>query len=67
MKFPLPECQDEFDMAVHAGDIKAVLWDFDMWLRNQIKYGEALNATTLDAVRAKLYEILEDHKIVLHD
>ena len=67
LEFPLPECREEFELAAHAMDIKGVLWDFDEWLRRQVKYGSELDEKTLDAVRKQFYECLEERNVQLHE
>ncbi len=67
LEFPLPECRDEFELAAHAIDIKGVLWDFDEWLRSDLKYGSDFDEDTLKAVRDQLYKCLEQHNVRLHE
>jgi len=67
LEFPLPECQEQFEMAAHAFDIKSVLWDFDEWLRSKLKHSSDFDEETLAAVRKQLYECLEHHNVRLHE
>lgn len=58
LKFKLPEEQSEFETAIKAHDWKYTLWDFDQWLRNELKY----NAVSDDyqIIRDKLWEFMND-------
>lgn len=67
LEFPLPECQDQFEMAAHAFDIKSVLWDFDEWLRGKLKYTDDFDGDTLTAVRKELHRCLEQYNVRLHE
>lgn len=39
LEFSLPEEIHEFEMAQSAGTYRAAAYDFNEWLRGQIKYG----------------------------
>lgn len=52
--FELPEEQDEFTLANRGKDLYGILWEFDQWLRSEIKY----NNKDYQNVRDKLYEIM---------
>ena len=67
LEFPLPECREEFEAAVHALDYRSVLWDLDQWLRNKIKHGSEHDEATLEVVRKYLHECLDDHNLNLLD
>jgi hypothetical protein len=50
---------------VHADDMAAALWDFDTWLRDQIKYHAP--GPDAQAIRDQLHEILDEHGIDLEE
>ena len=65
LKFELPDEQSEYDLVNKASDMYSLLWDFDQWLRSEIKYGSdkftSDERDVLDKVRKKLYEIFDDY------
>ena len=62
LEFNLPEDQEEFSNASKAGAMLGVLWDFDQWLRSEIKYRDR---NELQEVRDKFYEFLQADGIEL--
>jgi len=68
MIFDLPDDQEEFSMAANAGKMNIVLFDFDQWLRSQIKYSDDSKASKHDIMqdcRDKLYDLLRENNIDL--
>lgn len=61
LKFNLPEEASEFETAVKAHDWKYTVWDFNQWLREQLKYHEA--SDDYQIVRDKLWEFLNDRNL----
>lgn len=61
LEFDLPTEQVEFELAIKAVDWKYVLYDFDQWLRCEIKYNDVSN--DYQTIRNKLYEFLEDRNL----
>jgi len=61
LEFNLPEDQHELDKANAATRLCSVLWDFDQYLRSEIKYKDK----PLDEVREKLYEVMNSEGIDL--
>ena len=59
LKFNLPEENQEFELATKASKMYCTLWEFDQWLRSEIKYG----GKELDEVRDKLREIMNGNRI----
>ena len=59
LKFNLPEDNQEFELAAKASKMYCTLWEFDQWLRGEIKY----NGKELNEVRDKLREIMNDNHI----
>ena len=60
MRFKLPEEREEHKMAMQAGDYYSALWDFSMYLRNQIKYNNELTdkeLETFEKIREQFYEL----------
>lgn len=58
LHFPLPECEAELLLAVHAADWEGVAWEMDQWLRGKLKYGNDYKTAdeALDAAREHLRE-----------
>jgi hypothetical protein len=69
LEFNLDEPEERTDhlRAVKSLNIMSVLWEFDMYLRSQLKYNED-NLTNeayeaLDKAREKLYEVMNDQHV----
>ncbi|MEI8129775.1 MAG: hypothetical protein WCG95_09205 [bacterium] len=60
LKFSLPEDNQEFELASKALKLYGTLWDFDVWLRTQIKYNDQ---EQYEPVREKLRELMNDNRI----
>jgi len=58
------EDQTEFRDAYEGTKLRIALWEYDRWLRDQIKYQ---NRNELQPARDKLYEILEDQTLSIDD
>ena len=71
LEFNLPEDICEYRSAINGGDWKTVVWDIDQWLRVKLKHhsdsmsDEEYN--TLEKVRAKLSEVLDEYYLTLYD
>ena len=65
--FDLPEEKAQSLLAEKAGDVMGVLWDYDEWLRDLLKYGvpkdSKLDDATLEQCRDKLTEIQEEYGV----
>ena len=59
LEFNLPEDNQEFELTSKALKMYSTLWDFDVWLRTEIKYKDK----ELDEVREKLRELMNDNRI----
>jgi len=59
LEFQLPEDNQEFELYTKALKMYSTLWDFDIWLRSEIKYKDK----ELDEVRDKLRELMNDNRI----
>jgi hypothetical protein len=57
--FTLPEDNQEFELALKGSKMYSTLWDFDQWLRSEIKYKEK----ELEEVRDKLQEFMNNNHI----
>jgi len=64
IKFTLPDDQHDLLCATQGETLSFILWDFDQWLREQIKYRDR---NELQEVRDKLYEIMRDRGVNLDD
>ena len=69
LEFNLDEPEERIDhlRAVKSLNIMSVLWEFDMYLRSQLKYNDE-NLTNeayeaLDKAREKLYEVMNDQHV----
>jgi hypothetical protein len=60
LEFNLPEDNQEFELAAKALKMFGTLWDFDVWLRTEIKYN---NQEQYEPVREKLRELMNDNRI----
>lgn len=58
--FNLPEDNQEFELHTKALKMYSTLWDFDLWLRSEIKYN---NQEQYEPVRDKLREFMNDNRI----
>jgi hypothetical protein len=69
LEFNLPEERDEFEQASNAWKYHSVLWDFDQFLRNKIKYtGDEVTQDvyeTLKMIRDNLWIFIEEHNLDL--
>ena len=59
LEFSLPEDNQEFELHTKASKMYCTLWEFDQWLRSEIKYKDQ----ELDEVRDKLREFMNDNRI----
>ena len=57
------EEQEECDIFYNAQKFHSVLWDFDQWLREQIKYQ---NKEDYQEIRDQLYEIMAERDLNLY-
>ena len=60
IEFSLPEDNQEFELHTKALKMYSTLWDFDVWLRAEIKYN---NQEQYEPVREKLRELMNDNRI----
>lgn len=60
LEFNLPEDNQEFELTAKALKMFGTLWDFDVWLRTEIKYN---NQEQYEPVREKLRELMDDNRI----
>jgi uncharacterized short protein YbdD (DUF466 family) len=59
LKYNLPEEKEDFEMAVNASKMLGLLFDYDQWLRAQIKYAP-------DEMSQEKFEAFEECKEMLH-
>jgi hypothetical protein len=60
IEFSLPEDNQEFELHTKALKMYSTLWDFDVWLRTEIKYN---NQEQYEPVREKLRELMNENRI----
>jgi len=65
--FELPEEQYEYELANNARSMHSVLWDFEQWLRGEIKHGELTDEKyeAYQECRKKFYELLTENNVDL--
>lgn len=63
LEFTLPEDSSEYKLYASAPSFFSTLWDFDQWLREQIKHQDK----DYQEIRDKLNDIMEEHAICLDD
>jgi hypothetical protein len=70
LTYNLPEDQDDFDFANNGGKYYSILFEFDQYLRNKVKYAaedaheEYTNA--MDDARTELWSLLESYHLDLN-
>ena len=60
LEFNLPEENQEFELHTKASKMYCTLWEFDQWLRSEIKYN---GKEQYEPVREKLREFMNDNRI----
>jgi hypothetical protein len=70
LEFNLDEIEDKenFDKCMRATDLCLLLWNFDQYLRSQIKYNNSLSSEECKAhekVREKLNDMIQDASLNL--
>jgi hypothetical protein len=68
LKFNLPDDKGDFELAVKAGAMYCVLWDFKQFMRDEIKYNGNLTDKEYELAerfQEKFFEILQDNAISL--
>lgn len=67
LKYNLPEDREEFEMAVNSGKMSGLLFEYDQWLRAQIKYApDEMSQEKLEAFeecREGLHEMLKEYSL----
>jgi hypothetical protein len=68
LTFNLPDDQTEYDFANNGGYYYSVIWDFDQFLRSEVRYNENITEAERDyaeMLREKLREILDENNVKL--
>jgi hypothetical protein len=65
LKFNLPEENEDFKAAINGSKYKSAIWDYDQWLRSEMKYGELDKKIyeAYDTCRKELRDILAQDNI----
>lgn len=65
LEFNLPEDNHDFRASINGSNYRSVIWDYDQWLRSEMKYSELPNEKykAYEECRKKLREILEEENI----
>jgi len=61
-KFLILTDQEDIKEAMNASAVKLVLWQYDQWLRSEVKYNENEQA---QVYRDKLREIMDEHSVTI--
>lgn len=59
LKYNLPEDKEDFEMAINSSKISSLLFDYNQWLRSQIKYAP-------DEMSQEKFEAFEECREMLH-
>jgi hypothetical protein len=64
------EGKEEHRAALQGSDAKLALWQFDQYLRSNIKYGDDKKRTKKELdlfqeIRSKLWEVVQEYNIVI--
>lgn len=67
LEFNLPEDQSDFQAAINGSNYKSAIWEYDQWLRSEMKYGELDKKIyeAYDTCRKKLRNILEEDNLFI--
>jgi hypothetical protein len=60
-----PDAKVQFYLAANAASMYSVLWDFEQYLREQVKYHDDGTRDDTYAIRDKFYSIMSEHGINL--
>lgn len=66
LEFNLPEDQEQFTEAVNGTKWSCAVWEYDQYLRTQIKYNDNLSDDehkAFEQAREKLYEIMNENNL----
>ena len=62
-----PEGERRLRECLDAPKVKSALWEFDQWLRNQLKHYDRDDAEGLQAARDALWTVFTEHGVDLDD
>lgn len=60
-----PEDKEAHRMAINASATESMLFEYDSWLRDTIKYKDEQDWPSLEIARKKFLELLNEHGIPL--
>lgn len=67
LKYNLPEENEEYRLATQGSSLQCVLFEFNEWLRQELKYNsehyDNKEYKLLDTVQEKLWEFLKEHQV----
>jgi hypothetical protein len=65
LEFNLPEDNHDFQASINGIKYQSAIWDYDQWLRSEMKYSELPNETykAYETCRKELRKILEEDNI----
>ena len=67
LEFDLPKDNMEFKAAINGSNYKSAIWEYDQWLRSEMKYGELDKKIyeAYDTCRKELRKILEQDNLFI--
>lgn len=67
LEFDLPEDNWEFQSAINGSKYKSAIWDYDQWLRSEMKYGDLDEKIykAYETCRKELRKILEEDNLFI--
>ena len=67
LEFDLPEDNMDFKAAINGSNYKSAIWEYDQWLRSEMKYSELDKKTyeAYDTCRKELRKILEQDNLFI--
>ena len=67
LEFDLPEDNHDFKAAINGNSYRNAIWDYDQWLRSEMKYGDLPDQQykAYEICRKKLREILAEDNLFI--
>jgi hypothetical protein len=62
--YNLPDEQPEYELHMCSSKMFSILWDFDQWLRSEIKYNDK---EELQPIRDKLYNLMDEKNFNINE
>jgi hypothetical protein len=62
-----PDAQAAFELAMDAPKLRSVLWNFDQWLRNEIKHKDRSEWPDATRIRTELYSAMRLEGVAIYE